>query len=74
MNIPLRQNSLILVQKTLPSCPADITIRDYTKPKEELIVTFAGPLVNIVLALITGLFISLPDTSALARGIVFRSK
>jgi Zn-dependent protease/predicted transcriptional regulator len=38
------------------------------KPKEELIVTFAGPLVNIVLAFITGLFISFPDTSvALAR-------
>jgi Zn-dependent protease/predicted transcriptional regulator len=33
------------------------------KPKEELIVTFAGPLVNVVLALITGLFISFPDTS-----------
>lgn len=38
------------------------------KPKEELIVTFAGPLVNIVLALITGLFISFPATSeALAQ-------
>lgn len=38
------------------------------KPKEELIVTFAGPLVNIVLALITGLFISFPDNSvSLAR-------
>jgi Zn-dependent protease/predicted transcriptional regulator len=33
------------------------------KPKEELIVTIAGPLVNIVLALITGLFISFPATS-----------
>ena len=38
------------------------------KPKEELIVTFAGPLVNIVLAFITGLFISFPATSeALAQ-------
>lgn len=38
------------------------------KPKEELIVTFAGPLVNIILALITGLFISFPATSeALAQ-------
>jgi Zn-dependent protease/predicted transcriptional regulator len=33
------------------------------KPKEELIVTFAGPLVNIVLAFITGLFITFPATS-----------
>lgn len=38
------------------------------KPKEELIVTFAGPLVNIVLAFITGLFITFPATSeALAQ-------
>jgi Zn-dependent protease/predicted transcriptional regulator len=34
------------------------------KPKEELIITFAGPLVNIVLAFITGLFITFPATSA----------
>lgn len=33
------------------------------KPKEELIVTFAGPLVNIALALLTSLFITLPDSS-----------
>ncbi|MNX53384.1 putative zinc metalloprotease Rip3 [compost metagenome] len=32
------------------------------KPTEELLVAFAGPLVNIVLAFITGLFISLPQT------------
>jgi Zn-dependent protease len=31
------------------------------KPVEELIVAFAGPLVNIVLALLTSLFISIPD-------------
>lgn len=38
------------------------------KPKEELIVTFAGPLVNIVLALLTGLFIKFPNSSeALAK-------
>lgn len=38
------------------------------KPEEELIVTFAGPLVNIVLAIITGLFITFPTTSeALAQ-------
>jgi len=38
------------------------------KPKEELIVTLAGPLVNIVLAFITGLFIDFPSTSeALAQ-------
>ena len=33
------------------------------KPSEELMVAFAGPLVNIVLAIGTGLFISLPNTS-----------
>lgn len=33
------------------------------KPSEELMVAFAGPLVNIVLALVTSLFIGLPDTS-----------
>jgi predicted transcriptional regulator len=33
------------------------------KPSEELMVAFAGPLVNIALALITSLFITLPDTS-----------
>lgn len=33
------------------------------KPSEELVVAFAGPLVNIVLALITSLFITLPNTS-----------
>ena len=33
------------------------------KPSEELMVAFAGPMVNIVLALITSLFISLPNTS-----------
>jgi Zn-dependent protease/predicted transcriptional regulator len=38
------------------------------KPKEELIVTFAGPLVNIVLGLLTGLFITFPNRSeALAK-------
>ena len=31
------------------------------KPLEELIVAFAGPLVNITLALITGFFIRIPD-------------
>ena len=31
------------------------------KPSEELMVAFAGPLVNIVLAFITSLFITLPD-------------
>ncbi|TRX03456.1 site-2 protease family protein [Flavobacterium gawalongense] len=33
------------------------------KPSEELIVAFAGPLVNITLAFITGIFITIPDTS-----------
>ena len=33
------------------------------KPSEELMVAFAGPLVNIVLALGTSFFISLPNTS-----------
>ena len=33
------------------------------KPSEELIVAIAGPLVNIALAFITGLFIAVPDTS-----------
>jgi len=33
------------------------------KPIEELIVAMAGPLVNIALALITGIFITIPDTS-----------
>ena len=33
------------------------------KPSEELMVAFAGPMVNIVLALLTSLFISLPNTS-----------
>ncbi|WP_291096964.1 MULTISPECIES: site-2 protease family protein [unclassified Flavobacterium] len=33
------------------------------KPSEELIVALAGPLVNITLALITGLFIRLPNNS-----------
>ena len=33
------------------------------KPSEELMVAFAGPMVNIVLALITSLFINLPNTS-----------
>ncbi len=33
------------------------------KPNEELVVTIAGPLVNIVLAIITSLFITLPETS-----------
>lgn len=32
------------------------------KPSEELMVAFAGPLVNIVLALVTSLFITLPNT------------
>lgn len=31
------------------------------KPKEELIVAIAGPAVNIILALITGLLITIPD-------------
>ncbi len=31
------------------------------KPSEELVVAFAGPLVNIVLAFIIGLFISIPN-------------
>ena len=33
------------------------------KPSEELMVAFAGPLVNITLAFITNLFITIPDTS-----------
>ena len=33
------------------------------KPSEELMVAFAGPLVNIVLAFLTSFFISLPNTS-----------
>ena len=33
------------------------------KPSEELVVALAGPLVNITLALITTLFITLPNTS-----------
>jgi Zn-dependent protease/predicted transcriptional regulator len=33
------------------------------KPSEELMVAFAGPMVNIILALLTSLFISLPNTS-----------
>ena len=33
------------------------------KPSEELVVALAGPLVNITLALITSLFITLPNTS-----------
>ena len=33
------------------------------KPVEELIVAIAGPLVNIVLAVITGIFITIPATS-----------
>ena len=43
------------------------------KPKEELIVALAGPAVNIALALITGLFITIPDikdlTIQLAGGV-----
>jgi Zn-dependent protease/predicted transcriptional regulator len=35
------------------------------KPKEELVVAFAGPLVNILLALITGFFISIPNMKEL---------
>lgn len=35
------------------------------KPKEELIVAIAGPAVNIALALITGLFITLPEIKEL---------
>lgn len=35
------------------------------KPSEELIVAFAGPMVNIALALITGLFITLPENPEL---------
>lgn len=33
------------------------------KPNEELIVTIAGPFVNVALAIITSLFITLPETS-----------
>jgi Zn-dependent protease len=35
------------------------------KPKEELVVAIAGPAVNLVLALITFLFISIPNAEAL---------
>lgn len=35
------------------------------KPFEELVVAIAGPAVNIVLALITGLFVTLPNADAL---------
>jgi len=33
------------------------------KPSEELMVAFAGPLVNIILSVITKFFITIPDTS-----------
>jgi Zn-dependent protease len=36
------------------------------KPSEELVVAIAGPLVNIALAVITGLFITIPDLKELA--------
>ena len=44
------------------------------KPSEELMVAVAGPAVNMALALITGLFISIPNTpeeftAAMAKGI-----
>ena len=43
------------------------------KPSEELVVAIAGPLVNIALAVITGLFITIPDlkelTIQLAGGV-----
>lgn len=43
------------------------------KPKEELIVAFAGPAVNILLAFVTSLFITIPDakdlTIQLASGV-----
>ncbi|MBK8845887.1 MAG: site-2 protease family protein [Bacteroidetes bacterium] len=35
------------------------------KPKEELVVAIAGPLVNIALSVITGLFITIPDLKEL---------
>lgn len=35
------------------------------KPKEELVVAIAGPAVNLVLALITYLFISIPEADVL---------
>lgn len=35
------------------------------KPSEELVVAIAGPAVNIALALITGLFVTLPNTNDL---------
>ncbi len=35
------------------------------KPSEELVVAIAGPLVNITLAIITGLFITIPDLKEL---------
>ncbi|MFN7910340.1 MAG: site-2 protease family protein [Bacteroidota bacterium] len=35
------------------------------KPSEELVVAIAGPLVNIALAVITGLFITIPDLKEL---------
>lgn len=35
------------------------------KPKEEFIVAIAGPLVNVILALITRIFITIPDTDQL---------
>jgi len=37
------------------------------KPKEELIVAFAGPAVNIVLALITRIFITMPESEVLVK-------
>ncbi len=44
------------------------------KPKEELIVAIAGPLVNVTLAILTGFFINFPDnpeelTLQLSKGI-----
>ncbi|MET0758894.1 MAG: site-2 protease family protein [Flavobacterium sp.] len=35
------------------------------KPKEELIIAIAGPAVNIAIAMITGLFITIPETKVL---------
>jgi len=35
------------------------------KPKEELVVAIAGPAVNIALAMLTGLFITIPDVEKL---------
>ncbi|HLF53475.1 site-2 protease family protein [Flavobacterium sp.] len=40
------------------------------KPKEELIIAIAGPAVNIAIAMITGLFITIPDAKVLNEQLI----